>query len=268
LVTASAQIPNGGFENWVNQGGYLEPVGWLTYNDVQTVGGSTVEQGVPGNPGSFHVVVTTRQATGGGSPIQGWVSAGTSGTNSGFPYTARPAMLTGQWQYGIQPNDTAQILVALNNGGSGTPVALGTLEVTGSLGAWQMFQVPLTYLSTETPDTAYIQIVSSINFGDPIVGSFVKVDDLDFLGTVGVNELPASAALSVLPNPGSNEFTLFLPPGAHRIDVFDATGRCVLVERTNELRPLLDARGLAPGIFLVSVRNERGEQSVVRWVKE
>jgi hypothetical protein len=58
-------------------GGYSEPAGWLTYNDVSTVVGATVEQGTPGNPGAFHAVLTTREATGGGIPIHGWISAGT-----------------------------------------------------------------------------------------------------------------------------------------------------------------------------------------------
>ncbi|MCW5900528.1 MAG: T9SS type A sorting domain-containing protein [Flavobacteriales bacterium] len=265
---ATAQIPNGGFENWADQGGYLEPVGWLTYNDVPTVGGATVEQGTPGNPGNFHVVITTRQSVGGGFPIQGWTSAGMSGTNAGFPFTARPAMLTGQWQYGVQPNDTAQIIVALNNGGSGTPIAFGTLEVTGSLANWQQFQVPLTYFSTGTPDTAYIQIVSSINFGAPVAGSFVKVDDLAFVGTVGMEEANDRVLLVVYPNPGTTHFTLSLPPGPHSITLFDATGRAVLHQRTADARPVIATEALPAGLYRITLRNEQGAVMGATWVKE
>ncbi|MBK8614744.1 MAG: T9SS type A sorting domain-containing protein [Flavobacteriales bacterium] len=59
-----------------------------------------------------------------------------------------------------------------------------------------------------------------------------------------------------------------LRAGEHRIEVFDATGRCVLARRTNDLQPSLDTRVLVPGIFLVSVRNGNGERSVARWVKQ
>ncbi|MCC7500936.1 MAG: T9SS type A sorting domain-containing protein [Flavobacteriales bacterium] len=85
--------------------------------------------------------------------------------------------------------------------------------------------------------------------------------------TLAVNE---NEALNVgaFPNPGTDQFTLSLPNGAHAIELFDAAGRCVLVQRTNELRPMVDTRQLAPGLFLVSVRNGDGERSVVRWVKE
>jgi hypothetical protein len=265
---ASAQIPNGGFENWVDQGGYLEPVGWLTYNDVPTVGSATVEQGTPGNPGSYHVVITTRQAAGGGLAIQGWVSAGTSGTNAGFPYTARPALLTGQWQYGIQPNDTAQVTVALINGASQTFIAQGILEVTGSLGNWQMFQVPLTYFSNDSPDTAYIQLASSINFSNPVVGSFMKLDDLAFEGSVGIDEVTGSNALSIFPNPGTTHVTLDLPPGPHTITLFDATGRVVLQQPTAEDRPVIGTEELPAGLYRITVRDEHGGVMGATWVKE
>lgn len=264
---ASAQIPNGGFENWVDQGGYLEPVGWLTYNELQTIGGATVEQGTPGNPGNIHAVITTRESIGGGFPIQGWASVGMSGTNAGFPYSARPAMLTGQWQYGVQPNDTAQIIVALNNGGSGTPIALGTLEVTGSLANWQLFQVPLTYLSNDTPDTAYIQLASSINFSDPVVGSFIKVDDLAFAGTVGIHEVQERVIIDVFPNPGITHFTLSLPPGPHTITLFDATGRVVLEQRTAEERPVIGTEGLPTGMYMVRIVDRNGSTHHYQWIK-
>ncbi len=264
---ALAQIPNAGFETWVDQGGYLEPVGWLTYNEVPTVGGATVEQGTPGNPGNFHVVITTRQAAGGGFPIQGWTSVGMSGTNAGFPYASRPAMLTGQWQYGIQPNDTGQVTVALINGASQTFIAQGILEVTGSLGNWQMFQVPLTYFSNDTPDTAYIQFASSINFGNPVVGSFMKVDDLAFSGSVGLDEVGPLTQLQLFPNPGTTHFTLHLPPGPHTITLFDATGRMVLQQRTTNARPVIATETLPSGLYRIVVRDAQGAVMGTTWVK-
>jgi len=243
-------------------------VRWLTYNDIQTIGGATVQQGTPGNPGNFHAVITTRESIGGGFPIQGWASAGMSGTNAGFPYTARAAMLTGQWQHDIQPNDTAQILVALNNGSSGTPIAFGTLEVTGSLGSWQLFQIPLTYISSDTPDTAYVQISASINFSAPVAGSFVKVDDLAFVGTVGIREFPVSNGLSVFPNPGTTDLTLELPPGPHTITLFDTMGRMVLQQRTADERTTINTETLPAGLYRISVGNERVAVTGATWVKE
>jgi len=274
-LLAHAQIPNGGFENWVDQGGYLDPVGWLTYNDIVIVtpGGwtaTTVEQGSPGVVGAYHAVITT-VAVPFGPIIQGWISAGSSSGNSGFPYTQRPGMLTGQWQYGIQPGDTAQVQVALSKWNSGTnstePVAFGTLEVTGSLGTWQAFAVPFTYISSETPDTAYIQIVSSIDFSAPVAGSFVKVDDLAFVGTVGMSEL-APMLVSVFPSPASNILTVTCSePGD--LQLIDASGRVVLRSRIASNTATVDVLALASGLYTYQFIPQNGGAVVVgRWAKE
>ncbi len=274
----SAQIPNGGFENWVDQGGYIQPVGWLTYNDVITTGGplASVEQGTPGFPGTYHCVITSR-AVPSGSPIQGWISAGSTTGEAGFPYTQRPAMLTGQWQYGVQPGDTAEVFMALSKWNSTTSnteaIAFGTLHVTGNLGTWQAFSVPLEYISTVAPDTAYIQIVSSVDFYQPVVGSFVKVDDLAFVGTVGIGEVRPTSTLSVFPTPGTNHFTLSgvegsLPPGLHTITIFDATGRMVLQKRTADERPVIDTEALPAGIYRITIRYEQGAVTGTTWMKE
>ncbi|MBK9515566.1 MAG: T9SS type A sorting domain-containing protein [Flavobacteriales bacterium] len=84
--------------------------------------------------------------------------------------------------------------------------------------------------------------------------------------TLAVHEKEALKA-GAFPNPGTDHLTLDLPPGSHTIEVFDAAGRCVLVQRTNELQPVVDTHKLAPGLFLVSVMDGGGERSVVRWVR-
>lgn len=265
---ASAQIPNAGFENWVDQGGYLDPENWLTYNDA--VPGATVlfvEPGSPGAVGNHHAVVTSRLVPG-STVIQGWMSAGTSNTSGGFPYSARPAMLTGQWQYGVQPTDTAQVEVLLINGGTQTWIAYGSLKVIGSLDSWQEFQVPLTYFSPDFPDTAGVVISASIDFTAPVAGSFVKVDDLAFVGTVGIDEVHASKALTVFPNPGTDHIALDLPPGPHTITLFDATGRMVLQQRSADARPVITTQALPAGLYRIAVSNEQGAVMGATWVKE
>ena len=272
LATASAQIPNADFENWVNMGGILEPLGWLTYNDVPTVGGPTVQQGTPGNPGNYHAIVTTRPATGGGLPIQGWISAGVDGINDGFPLTTRPAMLTGQWQYGIQSSDTGQVIVALskwNNVTSSTEgIAFGSLEITGSLANWESFSVPLTYLSTDAPDTAYIRIISSINFSSPVPGSFVKVDDLAFAGTVGMEEPTGQQGPILFPSPATDVLNIS-PVGPGELLLFDATGRLVLRSPITGHVGSFDVSSLAQGLFSYQMLDQHGRPVASgRWVKE
>ena len=268
MAPVSAQIPNGGFESWVSMSGQLDPAGWLTYNDVATVGGATVEQGTPGNSGSFHAVITSRASSGGGLPIQGWMSAGSQPGTAGFPYAQRPAMLTGQWQYGIQPNNTGQVEVALVNSSTQTLIAHGTLDATGSLANWQLFQVPLTYFSNDAPDTAYIQIVSSIDFASPIVGSFMKVDDLVFSGTVGMDDQTTMQGPVLFPSPAAD--VLYVPYAVSgELRLFDATGRIVLRTRLTSGMSVLNVSALVPGLFTYQMLDTQGHLTATgRWVKE
>jgi len=273
LATATAQIPNSGFESWVDQGGYLDPADWLTDNSIFDIGGPvyTVEQGTPGAAGNYHALITTK-ALSGGSVIQGWMSAGSTSDHAGFPCTDRPAILTGLWQFGIQPDDTAQVTVALSKWNSSTlsteGVALGVLEVTGSLANWQTFTVPLTYLSTGIPDTAYIQILSSINFDGAVVGSFVKVDDLAFAGTVGMDEQADRTSLLVFPSPGTDVLNISTAESGE-LRLMDATGRMVLRSRVNGPAATLDVSTLAPGLFTYQFIGRDGQACAVgRWVKE
>ncbi len=269
--TLAAQIPNGGFENWVDQGGYMQPVGWLTYNDVITTGGplASVEQGTPGFPGTYHCVITSR-AVPSGSPIQGWISAGSSSGQAGFPYTQRPAMLTGQWQYGVQPGDTAEVFIALSKWNSATSnteaIAIGTLQVTGNLGNWQAFSVPLEYISADAPDTAYIQIVSSIDFYQPVVGSFVKVDDLAYVGSVGIPEQEL-AEIRVFPSPAADALHIATTVSGE-LRLIDASGRVLLNSPINGTRTL-DVSSFAPGLYSYQLIGKDGiPVAAGRWVKE
>lgn len=266
----TAQIPNGGFEDWVDHGNYTEPAGWLTYNDVPTVGGPTVEQGTPGHPGNFHAAITTRQSPGGIMAIQGWISAGTSSDHAGFPFTQRPAALTGQWQYNAAAGDSVQVLVALSkwNGTGTTMVGQGSWAVTGAINGWEPFSVPIIYFNNEVPDTAYIQIVSSIDFGAPVVGSTLRVDDLAFSGVAGVEGLGGLPDLHVLITSHADRMSVNVPqPGL--FELLDITGRRLTALHIPQATTTLNVGHLPPGVLLYRFTSDHGQQVVAgKWVKE
>ena len=250
-LAVSAQIPNGGFEIWSIQDGHSVPDGWLTYNDVPTVGGPTVEPGAPGHPGSLHAVITTRPSGVGASGIQGWISAGNSTGNAGFPFAQRPGVFIGQWQYAIQPSDTGQIQVAFSkwNGSSAEPVGFGILEVTGTISSWQPFSFPITWLSGETPDTAYIQIVSSINFNAPVVGSTMKVDDLAFSGSAGISG-QAVRQLVFTVHPIADDVLQITSSETGELQCYDAGGRLMATRSIHDLNTTISIPSLPKGLVL------------------
>jgi len=264
---ALAQVPNGGFESWVDQGTYMDPAGWLTYNDVFFASGPviTVEQGFPGAVGAFHAVITTR-AVPAGTAMQGWLSL------NGFPYAARPAQLTGQWQYGIQAADTGVVSVLMSKWNAGTGarelMAHGELKVTGTLSGWHPLSVPITYFSEEVPDSAYIQFEASFDFTDPVPGSFIKVDDLDFAGTVGVAEAAAGGELRLYPSPSTGQVHITADRRIKEVQVMDLTGRVMLEEAVHAEKVDLDLSALHTGRYLVQLQFANGERQVRAVVKQ
>jgi hypothetical protein len=266
MAQAIAQIPNAGFENWVDQGGYIEPANWNTYNDVITPQGYfiTVEAGSPGAVGAYHAVLTSR-TTQSGTTIQGWMS-------TGFTFSERPATLTGQWQYGIQSSDTGEVVIALTGPnditGESEMIAYGTLEVTGSLGTWTSFSVPFTYFSNATPDTAYIVFAASKDFLAPVDGSFMKVDDLAFTGAVGLDDTATLPRFSLYPSPTSD--MLHIAGEQHITDVImmDVTGRMILQHAVQAERAQLDVQHLRAGRYFLIVTAIDGTRSVRSFVKE
>lgn len=82
--------------------------------------------------------------------------------------------------------------------------------------------------------------------------------------TNSVQEMNASTAWRVLPNPGRDGFRLQAPPGLHKLVIHDAEGR-VAMEGTTSQGNWWDASKLAPGIYLVRMP-EAGIE--MRWIKQ
>jgi len=91
------------------------------------------------------------------------------------------------------------------------------------------------------------------------------ISDCDF--TLRVSERKQGSSIVPFPNPGTDHFTVELPAGDHIIEIRDATGRCVRIERVSGERAVMDTRGLRSGIYFVAMRNDRAPMPVQRWVK-
>lgn len=271
LVPAVAQIPNGGFEDWTTVSTYQEPNGWITFNGLATIGGGdpTTEQGTPGAVGSYFAKVTTRNTAFG--MIQGVLITGDVSTGStGFAYASRPAAFTGQWQYGIQPQDTGMVAVYFSKWNTTTQhsdsIGAGVALVLGSLSGWNAMNIPITYFSSATPDTAYIGVFSSMN--SPVEGSFIQLDDLGFGAASGIEETKAAAAIRVFPSPATTVLNVVSDKQIEEVDLLDMTGRIVLKHNASAKAATVDLDDLNTGRYLVQLRMEDGTRNVRSFVKE
>ena len=96
------------------------------------------------------------------------------------------------------------------------------------------------------------------------VGSVINVLPVGIL-----SQTTADLGLHATPNPVTDRVLLQYTPGAKRISVFDATGRCVLVETTNgSTSYLLDLSSLTSGGYSVVVVDSNGLADHTKLLKQ
>ncbi|MCX6231802.1 MAG: T9SS type A sorting domain-containing protein [Bacteroidetes bacterium] len=209
-----SQIPNSGFETWSGN----DPANWDNLNSLTSALGTyTCTKGTPGNPGASYINLTTKSVI-----IVGVVPAvALCGTidkvnfvpKSGFPYTQRPLALTGSWQYQASGADQGFVGVAFTKwntiSNKRDTLSATMFQLPGSVISWTNFSIPITFNSSANPDTCLI--VLSASGSTPVANSYLYVDNLNFIFTIGVNEIKACNKIKLYPNPTKENLHIEIP---------------------------------------------------------
>lgn len=265
-----SQIPNAGFEDWTNNGSWSDPDHWYSTNYVSTSFGLTIcEEGTPGNPGAKYVKLTSKLATGFGV-LPGTMTSGEFNTTTfeytnGFPYSQRPASLTGAWQYVPVGNDAGYAYVILSKWDAINQVqdyiAFNTFDITVSNPNWVNFDIPLTYISADNPDTATIVFSSSGGSGGSTGndGSYLAIDNLAFVGTSsGVIDQSTTDFTEVYPNPTSDFFYILQsnPSIETKYEISTIEGKIVQTGIISGNKAKVTLNGISKGVYFVTLIND------------
>jgi hypothetical protein len=286
-ISSSAQVLNPGFETWVPNNEttttYQMPQHWVT-GDIFI----TLLNEIFGNPGyTVHSVTQTGASHSGNYAVQIGVDVSSygdtvggiifycdsatrmvssifgDGTTPGFPYSSRPANLTGWYKWNRIGNDTASVVVIMTKWNTTTQsrdtvVDVENFYITTAMSAWTNFSVPLPYLLNVYPDTIFMALGNAS--GIPHPGSVFTVDDLALTGSVpiGINEAGTTdAAVFIAPNPFTEQATLTIKNNfvsAATFEMYDVLG--------NKVRQLgdlsgssftIDREGLPAGIYFYTL---------------
>ena len=168
------QIPNAGFENWTGN----NPDGWITTNfSVLGINVTQTSTCCSGNYAAKLEVILPNQ----GEVYRPDLTASNINISEGY------GSLKGHYQFN-QLNDSDYIGITVTLSHQNTTTAGGVLKIKAPSSTYNLFEVPLIYFTTDTPDKAYISILVSSEAEQPAVGSFALIDDLTFGGTVGISE--------------------------------------------------------------------------------
>lgn len=170
LTISAQQLMNSSFETWggITTYGSNSPENWGSLN-FDDFGFPTTTS--PSTTAPFHaassVVLETRDghAAIGIPDIVGGMLSYNFDVFAGFgtPYTSRPQSIAFQHKYAPVNNDTSFVYIYLSkwDGTQTIDIAEGFQMITGSQTDWAVFNTPLEYFSTETPDSMALVIQGS-----------------------------------------------------------------------------------------------------------
>jgi hypothetical protein len=188
---------------------------------------------------------------------------------TGFPYAARPQILTGQWQFmAFSSWDQGYIAVVMTKWNTATAsrdtIANTFYPLPFMIMYWVKFAIPINYVSSATPDSAMIILSASGAFvGAPADQSFLYVDALMLTDSATLNTKAIAFEnrhSAISPNPARELATLaYVSPADKKIkvDISDINGRIVEAHvfdaRRGDNRFPLNTRGLPKGLYFVKV---------------
>lgn len=280
-VTANAQIPNAGFENWTTVGSYEIPNGWGTLNHTTaTYSVFTATKATPGSPGASYMKLTSKTTgtfVSKGVAVSGKLDTVTMLPKSGVAYTQRPATFAGKWQHMIFGSSQGSVKVLTTRWNTTTnmrdTVAHAEQTLAGMAMSWANFSMNLNYMdSLNYPDSCMIVLEAS--GANPTNNDYLWVDNLAFTGTVavvvntvstvGVKEVQGTVSnLSLFPNPANDVLQIKLSVSKEQpitIEMLDVSGRVLYTKTKNavlgELNEKVDVKNFPKGTYLIKINGE------------
>ncbi|CAN5839724.1 hypothetical protein BH11BAC7_BH11BAC7_00920 [soil metagenome] len=292
-LSFAQNIPNPGFENWVNNNEspvtYLVPQGWMSHDVINSAfayafGDSTYVVNsvsrVTGHSGQYAVqtaVVTSNEQDTVGGALYSFGSAANFfqyafyGQAEGFTYNLRPANLTGFYKLNSVGGDTAGISILMSKWNTTTnsrDILMAIINpFTTNAAGWTSFTIPLSYDYSELPDT--VLIIAGLN-GNTGVGGFsmhpgstFAFDDLAFTGNIPmgitVNSVATESAV-VMPNPFNEQAILNLKDtyiSNGTMELYDVLGNKVrTLENLSGNNFIISREGLPAGIYFYTLSEE------------
>ncbi len=259
ISLSGQEIPNSGFESWVSFGNYENPEHWDTGN--QTVLGVSIITTTKTNSShsgtfaaqmetiNFLTFIVPGLVTLGDFEVDIWSQQ--FSINGGIPYDQRPQRLNLYYTYNPAQGDKMSIGIwLLKNISNPVPDTVGIVlfESGENVSDYTLLSLDINYLSEDTPELMNIVAVSS-NPDSPAAGSVLKIDDLEFDFTTGLNSCN-NPSISIYPNPAGDHIMIGEKLFGYDVEIINCNGRKAL-EYVSVQKKQVDVSNLSPGLYLI-----------------
>jgi len=274
VILTAQQLPNSDFENWTNTpphsiySGYDQPDNWATGNAALNVApGATAptQKTTDAYSGTYAAKLVTQSIF--GQLAAGNLFSGTFALNLthpeqsaqiGIPYTDKPTGFNVYYKYTSVSGDSCAIYVYLFHKNTSTlkrdTIGRAYFQSTTSTSSYALLSLPITYSTTDTPDSIAVVFTSSAGGGQfkGRAGSTLFIDNfsLDFTVTNTSTALESTGA-AFYPNPANAQVTLSnAPSNAGTLYLYNAQGERVrTMEWSGSLAPMFSLNGLTSGVY-------------------
>ncbi|MDD3739891.1 MAG: T9SS type A sorting domain-containing protein [Bacteroidales bacterium] len=265
LSEICAQIPNYGFENWTNFGGYEDPNDWATMNSSCTGPFYSVTKSsdhYPEGIGSFALRLENNtsltQETGGWGVIV--TKSFDYPFKPAFPVIGHPTSLCGYVKFLPQNGDEAGITVVLFK--DGVMIGNNSTTITSTEELWQPFTIEFeTY---EDADSATIMVMAwtpSAPTDPPQGNSVIYIDNLSFNSLI--NSVPdktlSNCNVRIYPNPASDYITVSTENINNTdiiVNIYNVIGALVKSKTLLQDQEQLNIGDLGSGIYMLEIKSK------------
>jgi hypothetical protein len=253
------QIPNSGFEDWIESNGHLNPAGWWCANDSVQLGAAfpanRTSDHYPPNSGSYALRIENHLEL-----LPSWSAFGIVWTgglagndNPAFALQGHPVELYGYYKFLPLNGDTFEIHIRLYY--EGIDVGGGQFKTAEMVNSWQPFSLDIS--DYETADSARVMILSCYNNDapNPAGNSTLFIDNLSFDSLIvdGTDRLDATPHLTVYPNPAT-DYVSISGERLTRTAVYtitDIQGRAYLRIESPKPNEKVNIGFLSPGFYCI-----------------
>ena len=287
-INAQQQIPNGSFENWTQNGPYLDMNQWFNLNGITaTYPSYGALRSTDAYDGTYalELISNKADATAFGGPIDTTAVAFLGQLVSmtpvnAVPFSSRPTKLSFYYKYtpGTIPTagvDTAAVSLKLVQGTN--TIAWGYKKIYGSaVNVYTHEEITLTYYSSNNPDTMNLSISSSqTGFGKTPqnaqhkminkIGNRLLIDKLEFIYSSSVNEIKSAEKIKVYPNPAKEFINIDTKDNYTTYAIYNSLG--ALVEENILNSNQIKVNHLNQGLYIVKLKSNTLVKDV-RFIKE
>jgi hypothetical protein len=232
FAVCAAQIPNAGFENWIENGWSYNPEDWETDNSELL---QPVTQDLEAHEGMYAMKVTAVPIG-----VGDWGEASTT-----VPIDYIPASLD-FWVKSQNENGFVQVLIEFfNDEMLFTSFFWGTIE---SISDWTFVSIEMNQVE---PVLTHAKITVSALVGDLIAGQAqISIDEMSFGETNAVID-HSVINIQVYPNPAIDSFQFDVENHkVDRIEIYALDGKLAKAVQLNDLETKeVDISSLAPGMY-------------------